>query len=133
MAWGDLAKVGELLASLSSFGSAGKKGGKAHGKGDKYGKGGNPSLGKKFCQWSGCTAAEKHHATVGGSANCHSCRRPFANNPPLERLVEWAFKEKLKAPPTTNKGGGKGQKGLGQGSDKDQGKSKGKAEPTARS
>ena len=136
MAWGDLAKVGELLASLGSLGKdAERRKGKS---GGKSGKGGSASLGKKFCHWAGCNAAEKHQATLGGAAQCHSCRRPFAQTPPLERLVEWAYKEKLKASPTVSKGGGKSQKGLGKdegnaqnGAAAANGKGKDKVEPTA--
>ena len=117
MAWHNMQQTMKLLTALQDMGKQ-QKGTKGNGKA-AYG---GAQLGKKkFCPWADCTAAQKHHATVGGGPNCHSCRRAFSQVPPLERLVDWAYQEKLNTSPTLSKGEGKGkgQKGQGKGKGKD--------------
>ena len=129
MAWGDLAKVSKLLESLGSLSNGWKtKAGKG-GKGGKDGKGGGKSNAKqRLCPWADCTAAAKQQPTWGGAAACHCCRRSFANTPPLERLVQWAYAEKLKTSPTVNKAGTDADKSKDKGKEanKDKGKASGK-------
>ena len=91
----------------------------------KKGDGRTRNFKKVFCPWADCTAAQKQQATVGGGANCHCCRRAFSQAPPLEKLVEWAYKLKLQAPPTTSLKAGKDGRGAQQ--EKGKGNGKGKA------
>ena len=68
--------------------------------------------------WDDCPAAQRQQATWGGWANCFKCRRPFSQQPPLERLAPWAWDKKFQgstakaadpvAVDTTPKGKGKG-------------------------
>ena len=133
MAWGDLAKVGKLLSSLSSL-SAGsgkwskaqKGGGKGiggkNGKGDtsykakSVGKGNANGGGASFgCLWEGCWAAEQQSHTWGGKCECHGCGRPKATAvcPPVESMVDWAYRallaEQTNAAAPKGKGKGKGK------------------------
>ena len=84
MAWQNMAKTLEMLASLSDGWEV--KGGqkKAHG-GSKTGKAGNGAAktkensGTRLCPWADCRAAVNKQATWGGgpgtAANDHSPRR----------------------------------------------------------
>ena len=118
MAWGDLAAVGKLMASLSQLSSDGgwqTKGAGRKGKGDSKGKGkGKYSKATQSddncsqCMWEDCSAAVGHKVTWDKPC-CHSCGRPkgVSKSPPLERLVAWAYEERCKLANT--KGTGKGQ------------------------
>ena len=117
MAWQDMQKTMKILAALSEMGGKTAKGGGSKGAGGK-----GAQAKKKLCPWADCAAAKKHQPTTGGGPNCHCCRRPFASTPPLERLVDWAYQEKLKASPTVSKGAGKGNGKNNNDKSKDMGK-----------
>ena len=139
MAWGNLAAVGKLMASLSQFSGGGdwqtKGGGKGKhsnkGKGKAKGKGnGNDKDDACFqCLWDDCTLAQAQKPTWNKPC-CHGCNRPkgTAKSPPPERLTQWAYnlkkKENEDKKGNQSKGGGKGT------SDKDQ-SGKNKAATTA--
>ena len=110
MAWQDMQKTMKLLAALSEMGKDGKTAGGQQPSGKATGGKGAQSK-KRLCPWADCAAAQKKQPTVGGGPNCHCCRRPFASTPPLERLVDWAYQERLKTSPTAKTGAGKGGKG----------------------
>ena len=110
MAWSNMAKTLEMLASLGdgwqtkSYGKKGK--GKGKGKHDD-----KPEA-KRWCHWDDCTAAQGKKPTCGKSSGCYSCKRLWAKAPPIERLVDWAFQDKLKSqeqPTAKGKGKGKGK------------------------
>ena len=95
MAWEDLAKVGQLLASLGELSatkglwqSAAKK---AKGAGKGLAHGNDKGKGKgttRHCQWQDCKAGVGKQATWGGVPNCHCCHRPFSRAPPVEMLAD---------------------------------------------
>ena len=99
MAWQNIAKTLEMLASLGQHNDttgawqkvakqAGGKASKGASKGSgKDGSKGNGKGNTRLCPWAGCKAAENQQATWGGLANCHCCKRSFANTPPVEHLV----------------------------------------------
>ena len=134
MAWKNMANTLQMLSSLSG-GWQQKGGGKALGKGKAAGKG-NAKDEEFQCLWCGCKAAENRTPTKGGRETCHGCmrRKAAAKAPPIEKLVDWAFKEQLKAKQPTGAGpkgkaGGKGTKGgKAQQSSKDGGDDKTDAE-----
>ena len=95
MAWQDMAKTLKMLASLTEGGSGGgswtKKGtGKGLG---KY-NGAAPPETKRQCNWDDCKAAQGKKPTCGKTTGCHCCKRAWANAPPIERLVQWAYDDK---------------------------------------
>ena len=127
MAWQDVQKTMKLLSALSEFGGKGFKGSGKDGPkgGGKNGKHGAATQKQRLCPWADCAAANKKQATWGGAAACHCCRRAFSATPPIEKLVDWAYEEKLKASPTKRLDDGKGAKDKGKG--KSAGKGKGPA------
>ena len=107
---------------LADFGQAmSQAGGKTGGKGAVQK--------KQFCKWKGCKAAEHKKPTIGEKTECFGCGKHFRNQPPLQKLVDWAYDDELEqerkkaAAPNTQtgdkvakgagaaKGGGKGGKG----------------------
>ena len=124
MAWGDLAKVGQLLSSLGQLSDTtgawklvpkqarGKGAGKGAGKDSDKGNGKGSS---RQCPWDGCKSAERNQATWGGVPNCHCCKKSFARTPPVEQMVDWAYPEMLakQQGPQKDKGSSKGGAGKG--------------------
>ena len=110
MAWGDLAKVGKLLASLSSLGKdddwqlAGSKKGGAKAKSGVGGKAGGKSGATKQCPWEDCRAGRQQQPTYGDQPQCHCCGRKWASLPPIEKMTEAAYKAKLKSAEPTPRG-----------------------------
>ena len=126
------AAIEGAVVSALGLGSVSQKKGKGWQDESKHEKGSGKYSRTKQCLWEGCLAAQKHHCTWGGGTNCHCCARPLANLPPLERMVEWAYLEKLKTSPTARKGNGKGDATKGKGKDKGKRhKAPAAAEPTA--
>ena len=115
MAWQDLQRTMKLLSALSEVGK-----GQALGGTKSAAKGGGPPK-KRLCPWAGCAAAEKGQHTTGNATACHCCKRSFSATPPIEKLVQWAYDEKLKKSPTIS------TKGKGKDTDLDTGKGKGKS------
>ena len=125
MAWGDLAKVDKLLASLGelsgSNGAWSKKGAGSKGAGKSNDKDqGKGKTATKPCHWGDCKAAKGKKATWGGFPNCFCCNRPFSKAPPVEKMVDWAYLDLLKKRATGDgKAGGKtGSKGKSKGKGK---------------
>ena len=116
---------------LADFGSAGGKsagwgkgtpagGPKGGGKGG--GKGGAGDVCTPCCAWDDCVAGAKQQATWGGGPNCFRCKRPFGQQPPLEKLAQWAWDKKFQSAADKEKGkeaeaevAGKATKGKGKG------------------
>ena len=122
MAWHNVQQTMRLLTALQEMGKgqSGAKDKKGGGKGDK----GAAHQKKRLCPWADCKAAQQKQQTIGGTT-CHCCRRPFASTPPLEKLVEWAYAEKLNTSPTQSKAD-KDAAVQGKGKGKSTGKSGGK-------
>ena len=121
MAWGDLAKVGKLLASLGELsgpnGAWSKKGAGSKGAGKSNDKDqGKGKTATKPCHWGDCKAAKGEKATWGGCPNCFCCNRPFSKAPPVEKMVDWAYQDLLKkraSEGNKGKGAAKGTGGQG--------------------
>ena len=140
MAWQDMQQTMRLLTALGQMqkgSGAWTKGGAKKGtqKGKSQGKGWEKEVVDKDecfqCHWSGCVAAEQQWQTHGHKGSCHKCNRPkgIALNPPLGRLVQWAFDVQLKGQAKqAAPAGSKASKGKGGG--KGKGPSKPSGEPT---
>ena len=125
-----MARTMEMVAKLSDVlgGEGGgwtTKGGGKGGKGWTNDKEKNAPTKKRFCPWDTCKAAQNKQSTFGSAPACFCCKRLFSSQPPIERLVAWAYQEKLKGnqanPGTTQpkgKGSAKGGKSKGKGFDK---------------
>ena len=86
-AWGNTA-----TSKDSGNGSGKGSTGKGTGKSDSHAKGRGKD---KQCRYENCRAARSSHATWGGAANCHCCRKPLGQQPPLEQMAEWTYVETL--------------------------------------
>ena len=65
----------------------------------------------RICHWDTCTCAQKQTPQKDDSTACTGCKRPWSHHPPIERVVAWAYMDKLKsnqADPSTHQGRGKG-------------------------
>ena len=126
MAWQSIAKTQEMLATLSDGwetkgGQRKPKGGGKTGKASSGGAKPQENSGTRLCPWADCRAAVNKQATWGGGPGCHCCKRSFAKTPPVEQLVEWAYKEMLDKKQKDGGGGkdaakgapGKGAQGKG--------------------
>ena len=132
MAWQNMARTMEMVAKLGdalgadwgagagwSVKGGGKKGFAAkHWEKDK-GKGKSAGAKTRFCHWDTCTCAQKQTPQWDDSTACTGCKRPWSHHPPIERVVTWAYMDKLKsnqADPSAHQGKGKGvSKGKGKG------------------
>ena len=61
----------------------------------------------KTCRWEDCRAGRGKATTWGPATCCFACKRAFSQQPPVEKMAEWAFeamiKEKnTKTPPSGN-------------------------------
>ena len=101
MAWQSAQQTMRLLTALQDFGK-----GQQCRKGSGWGNDGTQGQQqkKRWCSWKTCTAAQQGKPTVGVKINCFSCSRHFSQTPPLEMLVESAYKEKLEERKTKGKG-----------------------------
>ena len=109
---------------LAEFSSQGASSGKAQGKG------GAPDAAKKqFCSWKGCKAAEAKKPTIGDKYECFSCGRHFRISPPIQKVVDWAFEEKILA--EKNKAAAPSSKGKGKDKSKEPAKGSGKGQASA--
>ena len=119
MAWKDLAKVAQLFQSLGeiSGGAPGNWQRKGGGKGFENNRnGGKAAAAKLWFHWDDCHDAKSKKPTCGPSTACQCCQRPWSKSPPIERMVLWAYKDKLGK--TKDSELLKGQKGKGKGAGK---------------
>ena len=135
MAWNDMAKVGQLLASLgqlSNTNGAWQTAGSGKGKWAKaFSKGKSKDNAKDtggtecfLCLWDDCAAAQKQVETWSGKSACYCCGRAkgTAKAPPVERLVETAYLAQLKAVRVKDLAQSGAQGGGGKGAGKAKGK-----------
>ena len=109
---------------LAEFSNKGAPSGKTQGKG------GAPAAAKKqFCSWKGCKAAEAKKPTIGDKYECFSCGRHFRISPPIQKVVDWAFEEKILA--EKNKAAAPSSKGKGKDKSKEPAKGSGKGQASA--
>ena len=101
MAWQDVAKTMDMLASLSNAlggewttkgASRGPKGNCKSNKGKGKDKESDADDQGFQCMWECCSAARREQPTRWGKAHCHCCGRAkgVARAPPLEQLTEKA-------------------------------------------
>ena len=91
--WGKASMQGDGGTAWSK--GAGKTSSKADGRGAQSAGMNDKGKGSRLCHWGDCRAACRRQATWGGKPDCFGCMRPWSNTPPVEKMVEWAFLEKV--------------------------------------